>query len=260
VAQRFRLPFQGRAKTPATTGGRVIYAVGDVHGRCDLLSRLLDEIERDRASLNVGERPVLVFVGDYVDRGADSRGVVERVIRLREEDRFELRTLKGNHEEALLEFLRSADFGPTWAEYGGLQTLASYGVTPPLLRSRLGDWESARQAFEEAVPRRHLAFLASLELMASYGDYTFVHAGVRPGVPLSAQREHDLLWIREEFLLAPGPFGSIIVHGHTPEPEPVLGQYRIGIDTGAYATGVLTAVRLNDAERVILQTRVRADA
>jgi serine/threonine protein phosphatase 1 len=254
VGLRFRLsPRRSTAPAP-TTGGRLVYAVGDVHGRFDLLEPLLEKIDADAAEVAGEPRPALVFVGDYVDRGRDSRSVIERIIRLQAEGAYEVRALKGNHEEALLDFLADATFGPTWAEYGGLQTIVSYGVSPPLLRSQLGDWERTQRSFADALPQAHVAFLANLELTARYGDYVFVHAGVRPGVPLSEQLERDLLWIRDEFLRSPGPHEAVVVHGHSPEPEPFVGQHRIGIDTGAYATGVLTAVRLHATEQKILQS------
>lgn len=231
--------------------------MGDVHGRLDLLDPLLDRILQDARDMEGSTRPVLVFVGDYVDRGAASKGVIDRVIGLQAGTDFEVKALKGNHEEAMLAFLDDPDFGPTWIEHGGAQTLASYGVTPPILRMDTLAWEKARDAFAEAVPPAHLAFLGALELMAVVGDYVFVHAGLRPGVPLEAQREPDLLWIRQDFLNAARPFEKIVVHGHTPVEEPFLGEHRIGIDTGAYATGVLTAVRLEDGERRLIQATVR---
>ncbi|HEX4183776.1 MAG TPA: metallophosphoesterase family protein [Caulobacteraceae bacterium] len=234
------------------SGGQVVYAIGDVHGRADLLARLIDVIGRDAESLALKAPPALVFLGDYVDRGADSRSVVDQVIALALARRYEVRALKGNHEQALLAFLDDASFGPTWADFGGGETLLSYGVTPPGPRGGAEAWEEARRAFDRALPQLHRSLLNGLEMMVVYGDYAFVHAGVRPGVDLDSQRDHDLLWIRDEFLQAKGPFGKVIVHGHTPAAEPYLGPFRIGIDTGAYATGVLTAIRIRDAEQVIL--------
>ena len=254
---RFLLTSRRPTPPAATTGGRLVYAIGDVHGRIDLLERLLAKIDADAAEVSDEPRPALVFVGDYIDRGQDSRAVIDCVIRLQAEGRYEVRALKGNHEEALLQFLGDAEFGATWAEYGGLQTIASYGITPPHLRTQLGDWEAAQRSLAKALPQPHISFLTRLELTARYGDYVFVHAGIRPGVPLRDQQDHDLLWIRDEFLHSPGPHEAVIVHGHTPEPEPFVGRQRIGIDTGAYATGVLTAVRLHATERNILQARGR---
>ena len=234
----------------------MIYAVGDLHGCADLLANLLETILRDVAQLKVTQRPILIFVGDYVDRGDKSPEVIDMVLRLMAEGRFEVRALKGNHEQSLLDFLDDANVGPSWAEYGGLQTLRSYGVQPPARKADPRAWETTREQFLERFPSEHLTFLRGLELMATYGDYAFVHAGVRDGIPLSSQNEQDLLWIRGDFLHAKGPFEKVIVHGHTPDTEPFVGSARIGIDTGAYATGLLTAVRLMASERLILQARL----
>ena len=242
---------------PISTDGRRIYAVGDVHGRLDLLEPLLEQIRQDAADTAVADKPVLIFLGDYVDRGAGSKGVIDRVIALEREGVFELCALKGNHEEALLAFLGDAAFGPTWCEHGGSETLSSYGVSLPLLRMDAEAWGQAQAAFAEALPGEHLSFLSDLSLTAVYGDYVFVHAGLRPGVALSAQRELDLLWIRQDFLGARRGFEKIVVHGHTPAEEAYMGDHRIGVDTGAYATGVLTAVRLQDADRRFIQVSAR---
>jgi len=246
---------RGRLPT-ANTRGRLVYAVGDIHGRADLLGRLMSLIDLDVAERPPAERPALVFLGDYIDRGPDSRAVVDLVLSAADERGFEVRTLMGNHEQVMVQFLADARIGPSWAEYGGLQTLASYGVTPPVLRSGAEAWEAARQALSDAIPKRHLQFFAGLEMYAAYGDYVFVHAGVRPGVAMEDQSENDLLWIRDDFLRARAPFDGVIVHGHTPSPSPFLGPNRIGIDTGAYATGVLTAIRLSEAPPAILQSRM----
>lgn len=240
---------------PPSTGGRRVYAVGDVHGRHDLLEALLREIGRDVAATPPGDRPLLVFLGDYVDRGPGSAQVVEAVLRLRHEGDFEIRALKGNHEEALLRFLDDPHFGSTWAEHGGSATLASYGVRPPATRTDPVAWTDAAQAFAATLPAAHLAFYRGLDLMTEVGDYAFVHAGVRPGIALAHQEERDLLWIRGEFLQASGPFGKVIVHGHTPMEEPQVTPHRLGLDTGAYATGVLTAVRLDEASQRFIQAR-----
>lgn len=242
-------------KAPPSTEGRLVYAIGDVHGRHDLLETLVRQIARDAEAQAPDRQPVLIFLGDYVDRGPGSREVVETVLRLADEPAFEVRALKGNHEEALLRFLEEPGFGSTWAEHGGSATLASYGVQPPATRTDPEAWARAREAFAEILPRPHLDFYHGLDLITEVGDYAFVHAGVRPGVALEAQAERDLLWIRGEFLQAPGPFGKIIVHGHTPMEEPQLTPHRLGLDTGAYATGVLTAVRLNGETQAIIQTK-----
>jgi serine/threonine protein phosphatase 1 len=237
-----------------------VVAVGDIHGRLDLLDSLLDQILEEIVGVDGAIRPMLIFVGDYVDRGPASKGVIDRIIDLGRRPDLEVQALKGNHEEALLAFLEDPGFGVMWCEQGGAQTLASYGVAAPRLASDDKGWEAARAAFDRALPIEHKKFLATLDLTATVGDYVFVHAGLRPGVPLAAQSEHDLLWIRQDFLYAPGPFEKVVVHGHTPETEPFLGLLRIGIDTGAYATGVLTAVVLRGTERSLMQSRLaRAD-
>jgi serine/threonine protein phosphatase 1 len=249
---RFGQPERRPAAVRASTDGRLIYAIGDVHGRLDLLDALLDQIREDALAARPPKPPVLVFIGDYIDRGTSNRGVIDRVIELGRRGEFEVRALKGNHEQALLGFLDDASSGAAWVMHGGEQTLASYGVRPPESGSDEA-WSRTRDVFAEALPADHLNFLTSLALTAVYGDYVFVHAGLRPAVDLSAQREADLLWIRQEFLSASGPFEKVVVHGHTPADEAFMGEHRIGIDTGAYATGVLTAVRLADQERRFLQ-------
>lgn len=227
-----------------------------MHGRLDVLAPLLRDIVADANAAGMDERPLLIFLGDYVDRGPDSRGVIDLILQMQGFDRLETRALKGNHEEALLKFLEDPTFGPTWMEHGGAATLASYGVQPPMSRLEAEAWTTARDAFAKALPPEHLTFYRNLDLMARAGDYAFVHAGVRPGVPLDSQAERDLLWIRHEFLHAPGPFGAVIVHGHTPSEEAQITPHRMGIDTGAYATGVLTAVRLQAEGQRLMQTKV----
>ena len=242
---------------PASTGGRLAYAVGDVHGRADLLEGLMARIVADAGpALARGERPLLVFLGDYVDRGADSRGVIDRLIALAAAPGFEVRTLMGNHEEAMLGFIEDPVTGAGWLEFGGGATLASYGVAPPIGRPGAEELVALGQALSAALPAEHLNFLRSLELAIVLGDYVFVHAGLRPGVPLHAQSARDLLWIRQEFLSEKKSFEKVVVHGHTPEEMPYDGPTRIGLDTGAYATGVLTAARLLGAERAFMQYKL----
>ena len=240
---------------PPDTGGRLGYAIGDVHGRLDLLEPLLRDLAEDVARTRPAERPLRVFLGDYVDRGPDSRQVVELILGLQRDGAFEVAALKGNHEEALLQFLDDPGFASAWMEHGGGPTLASYGVPPAAARTDVEAWTRVRDAFAEALPAAHRSFYEGLELMRVVGDYAFVHAGVRPGVALEAQAERDLLWIRYEFLDARGPFGKVIVHGHTPMEEPQLLPHRLGLDTGAYATGVLTAIRLQGQEQRVIQAR-----
>jgi len=233
--------------------GHLLYAVGDIHGRLDLLEAMLELIEADARASGHSERRTLVFLGDYVDRGPDSRGVVDRVISVLPQG-FDTHFLKGNHEAILLNFLDDAWNLDNWLLNGGGATMLSYGVDTERL-ARLGvPPEIWRKAFAEALPEAHLRFFKSLKLSVSFGDYLFVHAGVRPGVPLGAQSEADLIWIRAPFLDHAGPFAKIVVHGHTPEKDPVTRPNRIGIDTGAVFTGRLTALRLQDGSREFLQT------
>ncbi|MBC6982490.1 serine/threonine protein phosphatase [Caulobacter sp. 17J80-11] len=237
---------------PAWSPERV-YAIGDVHGRLDLLDALLTKIADDRSDHD--GRPSLVFLGDLIDRGPASAGVVQRVIELTRDPAWDVTVLKGNHEEALLLFLDQPEFGPTWAEHGGGATLAAYGVRPPAGRTDAAAWTAARDAFAKALPADHLELYRGMELWTRRGDYLFVHAGVRPGVPLEAQDPKDLLWIRGEFISAPRAAEHVVVHGHTPVEQAQLTRWRIGVDTGAYATGLLTAVRLDGTDQRLIQAR-----
>ena len=243
----------------ASTGGRVVYAVGDIHGHLDLLDDLVDVIARDFASLQRHDRPALVFVGDYVDRGPASCGVIDRLIALTaasaQQGLFEVRALMGNHEQTMLSFLDNPEAGAAWVEFGGADTMTSYGVDRPVGRVDQEAWRDIQASFQAKVPASHVAFLQGLELSATYGDYFFAHAGVRPGVPLDRQTPEDLLWIRNDFLSQPHRLPCVVVHGHTPDEQPFIGPDRINIDTGAYATGVLTAVRLIEGPPVVLQAR-----
>ncbi len=195
------------------------------------------------------------MLGDYVDRGAESRRVIEMLVELQKSGGHgRLTALRGNHESAMLDFLERPRTGSTWCEYGGRDTLLSYGVVAPHTR-KPEDWIAARDALRLALPADHLRFLSELQPFAEIGDYLFVHAGFRPNTPLAQQVDEDMLWIREAFLDAPPWLPQMIVHGHTPFAEPSEGPGRIDIDTGAYATGVLTALRLEGDQRGYIQTR-----
>ncbi len=224
--------------------GTRVYAVGDVHGRSDLLSALLGQIEADAAGAPTGTTKVLVFVGDYVDRGPDSRGVIERFLTGLPTG-FETRFLKGNHEDMLLRFLESGKDLMLWARNGADATFASYGIDLDDFGLRIGDDKDLSDRLTEAMPQAHRDFFKTLELVTTIGDYVFVHAGLRPGIPLNRQRERDLIWIREPFLSHSGLHeDKTVVHGHTPMPEPDIAPGRIGIDTGAVHSGRLTAIVL----------------
>jgi serine/threonine protein phosphatase 1 len=231
---------------PPSTGGRLVYAVGDVHGHTEALAPLMASIRRDAAAAAPAERPLLVFLGDYVDRGPDSRGALEMVLQAEADDAFEVAALKGNHEDALIRFLAEPAYAPAWIDNWGEATLRSYGVDP---------WggEAAQARFCAAFPDAHRALLGRLRLSVTVGDYLFVHAGVRPGVELAEQAERDLIWIRYEFLHSDADFGKVVVHGHTPSERPELKANRINVDTGVYFTGVLTAVRLEGEDQRFIQ-------
>ncbi len=237
------------------TAGELIYAVGDVHGRYDLFKRLLTLILEDWAVEGRGRRPLLIFCGDYVDRGPDSASVLEAMVWLQQRGDLQACFIKGNHEAAMMRFLDTPTDCAGWLRFGGVETLASYGVVAPAPDDP-ADCFRARDLLLQRMPSSHLRFLERLELMLVVGDYAFVHAGVQPGVDLKGQREEDLLWIRQEFLEDEGPFEKIIVHGHSwTDDQPHILPHRIGLDTGAYATGVLTAVRLDGEDIGVLQTR-----
>jgi serine/threonine protein phosphatase 1 len=250
-----------RAPAAAAPPGVTLYVIGDIHGRMDLLFLLLRKIAFDAARLPAEEQRELIFLGDYVDRGPDSCGVIGLVLStIAERDFWTVTALKGNHEAALLEFLDDPSTWPMWSQFGARETLSSYGVDPPDWNAGEEDWARASRDLSLLMPAEHKAFLRGLELSAERGDYLFAHAGVRPGIPLHLQTEQDLLWIRDDFLRSQRRLDKVIVHGHTPSEEAYLGDHRIGLDTGAYATGVLTAVRLKGATRKLIQVRGVDDA
>ena len=225
--------------------GRVGYAIGDIHGRADLLTRLMDSLEaRAEAETRAGEAPIVVFLGDYIDRGGYSREVIEMLLSGRPHG-FQRHFLKGNHEQALLEFLDDPAAGRDWVAHGGLETLVSYGVSPlPTLGASEEVWAEASAQLNVALPDAHRAFFNALERYLVLGDYAFVHAGLNPARSLEEQEDRDIFWIRNRFLQDSTPLPHRVVHGHTPSDRPYVDHRRIGIDTGAYISGRLTAVRL----------------
>jgi serine/threonine protein phosphatase 1 len=230
-----------------------VYAVGDVHGRADLLDQVLADIDA-HAAAHPTIRPIRIFLGDYLDRGPDSRDVIERLIAYAQT--CETVYLKGNHEDFVVSFLDNPAILAEWRHVGGLETLMSYGLKPSV---HLAETEAVALAERLAavLPQSHRDFLEGLRTSFSLGDFFFVHAGVRPGIPLSTQRAADLLWIRHEFLASEEDFGKIVVHGHTPVPDPEFRPNRINIDTGAYATGRLTCLVI-DGDRLNLLADVCA--
>src|SRR6266542_4779635 len=192
------------------------YVIGDIHGRLDLLERMVDLIFRDLET-NPVDDCLTVTIGDYIDRGPDSRGALDRLARNPFPTRFV--ALKGNHEELFEAFLTDPSVAAQWRRLGGLETLHSYGI--PVTELMVGkNYEQASKALGKVVPEEHLTFLASLKTSMAVGRYFLCHAGVRPGVPLDRQSDEDLLWIRDEFLRSKMNFGKIVVHGHTPVEAP----------------------------------------
>ena len=225
-----------------------IYATGDIHGCVDLLDRLFKRIDADLAK-NPAPHNIEVFLGDYLDRGPASREVLDRLVERKRTHQTVF--LKGNHEILLADFLSNPTVLADWQRIGGLETLLSYGIRPSINADGATQAQLAT-AFSQALPEGHRRFLGDLKISFTCGDYFFVHAGVRPGIPLEKQREEDLLWIRQEFLLCEDDFSKIIVHGHTPVLQPEIRPNRINIDTGAYATGRLTCLILEADKKRIL--------
>lgn len=236
---------------PRAPKGYRAYAVGDVHGRLDLLEQLLTQIEQDVAR-RPARRNLLVMLGDLIDRGPDSRGVVERM-RTYRHDAIKPYFLAGNHEEVLLRILNGErGILANWLQFGGAECLMSYGCDPAQLDAK--NERAALAIIGRAIPPEHASFISGFADTLSFGDYLFVHAGIRPGVDLSLQSQVDLRWIRSPFLDNENDHGAVVVHGHSIHPIVEERPNRIGIDTGAYRTGVLTALVVEGESRWILDT------
>jgi serine/threonine protein phosphatase 1 len=246
-------PPQVGGRPPRVPPGVCVYAVGDIHGRDDLVAEIHRLIEQDGTQLTPGTERLLVYVGDYVDRGLESRQVLDRLID-RPLEGFRAVHLIGNHDAWLLSFLIDARVGPTWLRFGGDATLHSYGVRLNRPLDDLAYYEALQADLRERVPPHHVEFLEGLEASFETGDYLFVHAGVRPNVPLDQQKPEDMLWIREPFLSSRRDLGKVVVHGHTVEDTPAVRANRIGIDTGACWTGCLTCLVLEEASYRFLDT------
>jgi serine/threonine protein phosphatase 1 len=241
-----------RQNGPAGARGWRAYVVGDVHGRLDLLDQLLGKIHGELAA-RPAKKVLLVFVGDLIDRGPSSAQVLERLRTYRHE-RVRTEFLLGNHEEVLLRILAGeADLITKWRWFGGTECIASYGVDPATFK-KLPE-EEALEIVRAAIPREHVEFLETFDDSCRFGDYLFVHAGIRPGIEIDQQRQSDLRWIREPFLFDESDHGVVVVHGHTIRPEVEVRSNRIGIDTGAYRSGVLTALAIEGPESWFLDTR-----
>jgi serine/threonine protein phosphatase 1 len=237
-----------RGRRPSLPAELRIYAIGDIHGRLDLLDELLARISSDIA-LRPTARPLYVFLGDYIDRGPSSRETIDRLIEhgATHESVF----LKGNHELIAIKCLSDRGLFDQWLRLGGLETLVSYGVPAETLAKQIAELQSA---FHSTLPQAHFRFFRDLKNSFECGDFFFAHAGVRPNVELSRQKENDLLWIRGEFLSSKDDFGKIIVHGHTPTREIEVRPNRINIDTGAFATGRLSCLVLEGEDLSVIDT------
>lgn len=243
---RARSTVQPQSKPATLPANMRVYCVGDIHGRADLLMETLGRIDDDRQRRPV-RHALEIYLGDYVDRGPDSSSVIDllavRLVRNR------AICLRGNHEALLEAFLGGSAELDSWLPLGALPTLASYGVSP---RSRTGSATELRRSLANAFPRTHRLFLQCLRYSFCCGDFLFVHAGIRPDIPIDAQDPHDLLWIRDEFLSSTQHHGKFIVHGHTPVPHPDIRDNRINIDTGAWRTGILTCIAIEGSEIMVL--------
>ncbi len=241
------------AKVPR---GTRIYAIGDVHGCVDELDQLLALINNDLDETPVDEH-YLIFLGDYVDRGPDSAGVIRRLMKLQKADSNVI-CLKGNHEDKFLEFLSNPrPLASGFFAYGGIETSQSFGLKAKHLSAPLRDAKKIRDLLLDKIPKSQLKFLTDLELSVSIGDYFFCHAGIRPGIKLKKQDENDLMWIRQEFLTSSKLHPKIIVHGHTPQAEPEMLANRINVDTKCYANGILSCVVLEGCKQRFLQTGIK---
>jgi serine/threonine protein phosphatase 1 len=226
-----------------------LYVIGDIHGRLDLLERMIDLVNLDIGSY--GPHSLIVTLGDYIDRGPDSRGVVDRLLNNPFAGQFV--RLKGNHEALFEKFVDDSSIGTDWWRLGGLETLKSFGITVGPRMTKRGFKKAAVQ-LRETLSQQQLEFFSSLQTSLAVGRYFLCHAGVRPGVALELQSEEDLLWIRDEFLDSQIDFGKIVIHGHTPTREPQVHANRINIDTGAYDSGRLTCIVLEEGKHRFIST------
>ena len=242
-----------RERRPVSRGksGARAYAVGDIHGCLDLLDRLLAKIEQDMAG-RPAKPTYIIFLGDLVDRGPASAGVVDRLMNFRLPNATPI-FLAGNHEEVFMRVLGGEqEILADWLKFGGAECVQSYGLDPVALQRM--EPEAAAQLLRSNVPASHLDFIEGFADTFRFGDYLFVHAGIRPGVELAQQDQFDLRWIREPFLSNEDELGLVVVHGHTITPEVDERANRIGVDTGAYQSGILTALCIEDEDRRYLST------
>ncbi|WP_068086352.1 metallophosphoesterase family protein [Novosphingobium rosa] len=252
-ALRSLLRPRAAAARPCVPPGQRIYAVGDIHGRADLLSALIDAIEGDISRRDTAATPrqtTIILLGDLIDRGPDSRGVLDLAARWGRKRAMHI--LLGNHEEMLLDAAENLDVLRHFLRHGGRETLLSFDIDEATYEA--ASFEEVQALLHAHIPAATLDYIRSFQTMIRMGDYVFVHAGIRPGVPLEGQSGGDLRWIREPFLSSPQDHGAVVVHGHTITDEIEQRPNRLGIDTGAYQSGHLSAIGLEGEERWLIQT------
>ncbi len=237
---------------PYLPAGVRIYCIGDIHGCNQLLIDLIKKIKID--SIGFSGQIMIIYLGDYIDRGNHSKEVIETLISTPIAENIEHIYLRGNHEQTLLDFIQEDSVGRAWFSFGGLATLVSYNVSIGKIPTKKADFKAIQQQLIEKLPDAHHQFLTKTTLSYSLGAYYFVHAGIYPGKSLAKQNPEDMLWIRDDFIASEKIHEKIIVHGHTVTDTPELLNNRIGIDTGAYASGVLTCLVLEENQQRILQT------
>lgn len=257
MLSRLRTLFSARPAAPgaALAAGARAYAVGDIHGRADLFAALIAAIDADDAQRGPADT-TMILLGDLIDRGPDSAGVVAQARDW--QARRTVRILMGNHEEMLLSSLEKPEVLRHFLRYGGKETMFSYGVDEDIYYA--ADLPETQALLQAAIPAEDIAFIQSFEDTIVLGDYLFVHAGILPEVPLDDQRPSDLRWIRQPFLDHPGSHGAVVIHGHTICERPEIRHNRIGLDTGAYESGVLTALGLEGESRWLVEARMEDGA
>jgi serine/threonine protein phosphatase 1 len=248
-----------RQQSLSLQSSEVLYAVGDIHGKLNCLMELMDKVLDDLKSVENNVPTHLIFLGDYVDRGEDSCGVLEYLSKLSKKNTApfdKITFLKGNHEDLMLSFINNPDFD-SWLDHGGLETLVSYGIPDLLAHMRAEDKTDLLKACVAHIPDAHLDFLYNdLEISYTSGQIVFCHAGVDPYETLSRQHDRTFMWGHPEFMQQGGLDGHTVVHGHYIRKSPDIGKNRIGVDTGAYHTGVLSAVKIKDGEYNFITTKI----
>lgn len=244
-----------RKNVPERRGSQaeILWAIGDVHGRHDLLARLLQHIREEAQSLPLPVR--VIILGDFIDRGAQTKEVIDDLLALHDDDRLNATLLMGNHEQQMLAFLQDWRQGEIWCRYGGDSTLASFGLRPPTVSHSRAGWEALSEDLRYRLGARRLQLLRQLQYYAVFGSYLFVHAGIRPGRPLAKQSVEDLLSIRKDFTGSSKHADWTIVHGHTRTAEVHSDARRISIDTGAYQTGRLSSLKILEDEQCVIEAK-----